>query len=188
MAKRSLSETCTKYPIQLPMQYQTSGVRSVKGSGQTISMNSKTVRFISDHDLRAGLEVCLVISWPAYLPDGTALNLFMFGSIERSLSLVDGKAVRSCITPIKQVAGRAVTTLEGLGTSEKPDAIPSAFIAEQAAQCGYCTNGMIMSAKAVLTRTPHPTLEHVKQGLAGNLCRCGTHTRILSAVMRAAKA
>ena len=87
MAKRSLSETCTKYPIQLPMQYQTSGVRSVKGSGQTISMNSKTVRFISDHDLRAGLEVCLVISWPAYLPDGTALNLFMFGSIERSLSL-----------------------------------------------------------------------------------------------------
>jgi nicotinate dehydrogenase subunit A len=101
--------------------------------------------------------------------------------------LVDGKAVRSCITPIKQVAGRAITTLEGLGTLEKPDVIQSAFIAEQAAQCGYCTNGMIMSAKAVLTRTPHPTLEQVKQGLAGNLCRCGTHTRILSAVMRAAK-
>jgi nicotinate dehydrogenase subunit A len=71
---------------------------------------------------------------------------------------------------------------------EKPDAIQSAFIAEQAAQCGYCTNGMIMAAKAVLTQTPHPTLEQVKQGLAGNLCRCGTHTRILSAVMRASKA
>jgi nicotinate dehydrogenase subunit A len=102
--------------------------------------------------------------------------------------LMDGKAVRSCMTPVKQVAGRAVTTLEGLGTPEKPDAIQAAFIAEQAAQCGYCTNGMIMSAKAVLTETPHPTLEHVKQGLACNLCRCGTHTRILSAVMRAAKA
>jgi len=101
--------------------------------------------------------------------------------------LVDGKAVRSCITPIRQVAGRAVTTLEGLGTPEKPDVLQTAFIAEQAAQCGYCTNGMIMSAKAVLNRTPHPTPEQVKQGLAGNLCRCGTHTRILSAVMRVAK-
>ena len=101
--------------------------------------------------------------------------------------LVDGKAVRSCTTPVKQVAGRSVTTLEGLGTPEKPTALQAAFIAEQAAQCGYCTNGMIMSASAVLNQTPHPTLEQVKQGLAGNLCRCGTHTRILSAVMRAAK-
>jgi nicotinate dehydrogenase subunit A len=101
--------------------------------------------------------------------------------------LVDGKAVRSCITPVKQVAGRAVTTLEGVGTPEKPDALQAAFIAEQAAQCGYCTNGMIMSAKALLAQMPAPTLEQVKQGLAGNLCRCGTHTRILSAVMRAAK-
>lgn len=102
--------------------------------------------------------------------------------------LLDGKAVRSCITPVKQVAGRAVTTLEGLGTPENPDVLQSAFIAEQAAQCGYCTNGMIMGAKAVLTQTPHPTVEQVKQGLAGNLCRCGTHTRILSAVMRAGRA
>jgi aerobic-type carbon monoxide dehydrogenase small subunit (CoxS/CutS family) len=68
--------------------------------------------------------------------------------------LLDGKAVRSCITPVRQVAGRAVTTLEGLGTQEKPDVLQSAFIAEQAAQCGYCTNGMIMSAKAVLAQTP----------------------------------
>src|SRR5271165_3092810 len=92
--------------------------------------------------------------------------------------LLDGKAVRSCLTPVRQIAGRAVTTLEGLGTPEKPDALQAAFIAEQAAQCGYCTNGMIMSAKAVVNQTPHPTLEQVKQGLAGNLCRCGTHTRI----------
>jgi nicotinate dehydrogenase subunit A len=102
--------------------------------------------------------------------------------------LLDGQAIRSCITPVRQVAGRSLTTLEGLGTPEKPDLLQAAFIAEQAAQCGYCTNGMIMAAKALLQRTPRPTLEQVKQGLAGNLCRCGTHTRILRAVMRAAKA
>lgn len=102
--------------------------------------------------------------------------------------LLDGKAVRSCVTPVRQAANRSVTTLEGLGTPENPDPVQAAFIAEQAAQCGYCTNGMIMSAKSLLNQTPHPTLEQVKQGLAGNLCRCGTHTRILNAVMRASKA
>ncbi len=102
--------------------------------------------------------------------------------------LLDGKAVRSCVTPVRQAAQRSVTTLEGLGTPEKPDPIQAAFIAEQAAQCGYCTNGMVMATKSLLSQTPHPTLDQVKQGLAGNLCRCGTHTRILSAVMRVAKA
>jgi nicotinate dehydrogenase subunit A len=102
--------------------------------------------------------------------------------------LLDGKAVRSCVTPVRQAAKRSVTTLEGLGTPEKPDLIQAAFIAEQAAQCGYCTNGMVMATKSLLNQTPHPTLDQVKQGLAGNLCRCGTHTRILSAVMRVAKA
>ena len=101
--------------------------------------------------------------------------------------LVDGQATRSCVTPVRTVAGRAVTTLEGLGTPEKPDPVQAAFIAEQAAQCGYCTNGMIMTAKALLQKTPHPTLDQVKQGLAANLCRCGTHTRILAAVLRAAR-
>ena len=102
--------------------------------------------------------------------------------------LIDGKATRSCVTPVRQAAGRTVTTLEGLGTPEKPDKVQAAFIAEQAAQCGYCTNGMIMSAKALLAQTPKPTPDQVKQALAGNLCRCGTHTRILRAVMRAANA
>ncbi len=102
--------------------------------------------------------------------------------------LIDGKAQRSCITPVRQVTGRAVTTLEGLGTPEKPDIVQAAFIAQQAAQCGYCTNGMIMAAKSLLNQTPKPTLDQVKQGLAGNLCRCGTHTRIVQAVMLAAKA
>ena len=80
--------------------------------------------------------------------------------------LLDGKPVRSCVTPVKQAAGRAVTTLEGLGTPEKPDPVQAAFIAEQAAQCGYCTNGMIMATTALLNQTPKPTLEQVKQGLS----------------------
>lgn len=102
--------------------------------------------------------------------------------------LLDGRAVRSCVTPVRQAANHTIVTLEGLGTPENPDPVQSAFIAEQAAQCGYCTNGMIMAAKSLLNRTPHPTLDQVKEGLAGNLCRCGTHTRILNAVMRVVKA
>jgi nicotinate dehydrogenase subunit A len=102
--------------------------------------------------------------------------------------LMDGKAVRSCMTPVSRAAGRAITTIEGLGTREKPDRVQTAFIAEQAAQCGYCTSGMIMTAAAFLSTTPSPTIDQAKQALAGNICRCGTHTRILRAVVRAAKA
>jgi len=102
--------------------------------------------------------------------------------------LIDGTPTRSCITAVEQAAGHTITTIEGLGTPEQPDPVQAAFMAEQAAQCGYCTNGMIMAAKALLTQTPRPTSEQVKQGLDGYLCRCGTHTRILHAVLRAAKA
>ena len=101
---------------------------------------------------------------------------------------IDGQAACSCITTIEQAAGRSITTLEGLGSPEALNRVQAAFVAEQAAQCGYCTSGMIMAAAALLQSNPHPTLEQVKTGLAGNLCRCGTHTRILSAVMRAANA
>ncbi len=102
--------------------------------------------------------------------------------------LVDSQTMRSCTLPVSRAAGRAITTLEGLGTPEKPDRVQAAFIAEQAAQCGYCTNGMIIASVGLLARTPKPTLDQIRQGLAGNLCRCGTHTRILRAVMRAAQA
>ena len=102
--------------------------------------------------------------------------------------LVDKLATRSCTLPVNRAAGRDITTLEGLGTPEKPDRVQAAFIAEQAAQCGYCTNGMIMAATAFLSRVPRPTVDQVKDGLAGNLCRCGTHTRILRAVLRASQA
>jgi nicotinate dehydrogenase subunit A len=102
--------------------------------------------------------------------------------------LMDGKAVRSCMTPVSRAAGHAVTTIEGLGTLEKPHRVQAAFVAEQAAQCGYCTSGMIMAAAAFLSATPSPTIDQARQGLSGNLCRCGTHTRILRAVVRAARA
>jgi nicotinate dehydrogenase subunit A len=101
--------------------------------------------------------------------------------------VVDGKAIRSCTTPISAVAGKRITTVEGLGTEPKPHPLQKAFIEEQAAQCGYCIAGMIMSAKALLDAHPHPDEAEIRRALAGNLCRCGTHNRIVRAVQRAAR-
>jgi nicotinate dehydrogenase subunit A len=100
--------------------------------------------------------------------------------------IVDGAAVFSCLTPIALLPGRNVTTIEGLGTVEAPGPVQSAFIAEQAAQCGYCIAGMVMRAQALLARKPHPSEQEIRDGLNPNLCRCGTHMRILAAVRRAA--
>ena len=102
--------------------------------------------------------------------------------------LVDGRAVRSCVTPIGAVATSEITTIEGIGSLEKPHPLQRAFIDEQAAQCGYCINGMIMSAKELLDRNPRPSEQDVRTALAANLCRCGTHNRIIRAVLRAAQA
>jgi nicotinate dehydrogenase subunit A len=101
--------------------------------------------------------------------------------------LIDGKAVRSCVAPIGNLGNAEITTLEGLGTVEKPHALQKAFTNEQAAQCGYCISGMIMSAKELLDRKPGASETEVRTALAGNLCRCGTHNRIIGAVLRAAK-
>lgn len=101
--------------------------------------------------------------------------------------IVEGKAVRSCVTPLSSVAGKAITTIEGLGTPAKPHALQQAFVEEQAVQCGYCINGMIMTAKTLLDKNPHPTEAQIKKALAANLCRCGTHNRIVRAIQRAAK-
>ena len=101
--------------------------------------------------------------------------------------IIDGKATRSCITPLSTVGSKSVTTLEGLGSSRRPHRIQQAFIDAQAAQCGYCINGMIMTAKAFLDESPRPSEDDVRRALAGNLCRCGTHPRIVDAVMRAAR-
>ena len=99
--------------------------------------------------------------------------------------IMGGNAVPSCVTEVKAAANRPVTTLEGLGSTKKLHAVQKAFVDEQAAQCGYCINGMIISAKALLDKNPKPTDSQIKEALAGNLCRCGTHTRILRAVKRA---
>ena len=100
---------------------------------------------------------------------------------------VDGQAVRSCITPVSSLkAGAKIVTLEGLCSLDKPHPVQAAFIAEQAAQCGYCINGMIMQSAALLNETPKPDATAIRQALAQNLCRCGTHQRIVRAVQRAA--
>ncbi len=102
---------------------------------------------------------------------------------------VDGKAVRSCITPLSSLKdGQKIVTLEGLGTPEKPHPVQKAFIEEQAAQCGYCINGMVMESAAFLAGKKNPSEAEIKQALANNLCRCGTHGRIVAAVKRAAQA
>jgi nicotinate dehydrogenase subunit A len=101
---------------------------------------------------------------------------------------VAGEAIRSCTLPIDSLAGHAVTTLEGLGTSAKPSKLQQAFIDEQAAQCGYCINGMIMTSAALLAKSKSPSEADIRAALADNLCRCGTHKRIVAAVKRAAAA
>lgn len=100
--------------------------------------------------------------------------------------LVDGKPAMSCLVPVSSVGTRAVRTVEGLGNSDKPGVLQQAFIDEQAAQCGYCIAGMIMQASALLERTPRPTDAQIRAHMSPNLCRCGTHMRILRAVRRAA--
>ena len=99
--------------------------------------------------------------------------------------LVEGEPIFSCLTPVSMVEGKKVTTLEGLGTVADPGKLQEAFIAEQAAQCGYCIPGMMMRAAALLAKTPHPSDAQVREALQPNLCRCGTHMRILRAIKRA---
>jgi nicotinate dehydrogenase subunit A len=99
--------------------------------------------------------------------------------------IIDGNAIRSCVTPVSSAQNKPITTLEGLGTTKKMHKIQQAFVDEQAVQCGYCINGMIMTTKALLDKNPKPTDAQIKEALAGNLCRCGTHIRILRAVKRA---
>ena len=101
--------------------------------------------------------------------------------------LIDGVAARSCVVPAGLAQGRAVTTLEGLGTIEAPHPVQQAFIAAQAAQCGYCLNGMIMTAAALLARNPCPSEGEIREELRYNLCRCGTHYEIIRAVHQAAE-
>ena len=125
------------------------------------------------------------------LRDDLKLNAAKFGcglgQCGSCTVMVDGKAVQSCVTPLVLLEGKQVTTLEGLGTISEPAPIQRAFMEEQAAQCGYCIAGMMMRAQALLQRNSNPTDEEIRAELQPNLCRCGTHMRILRAVRRAAR-
>jgi nicotinate dehydrogenase subunit A len=102
--------------------------------------------------------------------------------------MIDGKAAFSCLTPIALLQGRTIKTIEGLGTESAPGPVQRAFIEEQAAQCGYCTAGMVMRAQALLERNPNPDDTTIRDAMMPNLCRCGTQTRVLKAIRRAAQA
>jgi nicotinate dehydrogenase subunit A len=102
--------------------------------------------------------------------------------------IIGGRPVRSCVTPARSVGGRDVITIEGLGSPEQPDPLQAAFIAEQAAQCGFCTAGMVVTARALLSNTPRPTERQIREALKGNLCRCGSHARVIRAVLKVAAA
>jgi nicotinate dehydrogenase subunit A len=109
-----------------------------------------------------------------------------FGQCGACAAIIGGNLVRTCVTPLGDAGNHHVTTLEGLGSLENPHALQKAFIAEQAAQCGYCTNGIIMAAKVLLDRNRNPDDEEIKDALADHLCRCGVHNRVVRAVRRAA--
>ena len=139
-----------------------------------------------DHQIDADLDTPLLY----VLRDNLELNAAKFGcglgQCGACTVIVEGKAVLSCVTPLVLLDGKQVTTLEGLGSIEAPAAIQRAFMEEQAAQCGYCIAGMMMRAQALLQRNAKPTDDEIRAELELNLCRCGTHMRILRAVHRAA--
>ncbi|URD45383.1 (2Fe-2S)-binding protein (plasmid) [Pseudomonas sp. BYT-5] len=147
----------------------------------TCTVNGATVTFtaMADTPLLHILRNDLCLNGPKY---GCGL-----GECGACTVIVDGKAGRSCLLPWAGMDGRKITTLEGLGTVEKLHPVQKAFIDAQAAQCGYCLNGMIMTAKALIDRNPNPTEEEIRRGMSANLCRCGTHFEILEAVRLAVK-
>ncbi len=140
-----------------------------------------------EHDVAAEPDTPLLY----VLRDDLALNGAKFGcglgQCGACTVMVDGKAVLSCVTPILLLEGRQITTVEGLGTADHPSPMQRAFIAEQAAQCGYCIPGMMMRAQALLQNNPAVSDADIRAEMQGNLCRCGTHMRILRAVRRAAR-
>src|SRR6201995_1561470 len=152
-------------------------------------MSQTTIRLTvngSTHDIDAAPDTALLY----VLRNDLALNGPKdgcgLGECGTCTVLIDGAAARSCVIPIEGCEGREITSLEGLGSREHPDPVQAAFIHEQAAQCGYCLNGMIMTTKALLVINPHPSEPEIREALRYNLCRCGAHVEILRAAMRAA--
>jgi nicotinate dehydrogenase subunit A len=155
----------------------------------TISMTQTTIRLTVNggiHDVSADPDTALLY----VLRNDLALNGPKYGcglgECGACAVLIDGEAARSCVIPIEGCAGRDIVTLEGLGSRAHPDPVQEAFIHEQAAQCGYCLNGMIISTKALLLRNPDPSEAEIEEALRYHLCRCGAHIEIMRAVRRAA--
>lgn len=144
----------------------------------TVNGESHTIEADDDHLLLYLLRDELKLNGPKF-----GCGLAQCGACT---VLVDGQPTRACLTPVTQVADAEIVTLEGLTEDGEPGTLQQAFIDEQAAQCGYCINGMIMTATALLETNPAPTEADIRQALAANLCRCGTHTRIIRAIQRAA--
>jgi len=144
-----------------------------------VNGQTTTVSAMADTPLLLVLRNDLQLNGPKY---GCGL-----GECGACTVIIDGVAARACVFPLSGAEGREITTLEGIGTREHPHPVQQAFIEEQAAQCGYCMNGMIMTAKALLDRNPHPSEAQIRNELSANLCRCGTHIEILRAVLRAAR-
>lgn len=146
-----------------------------------LRVNAKTVEVSAQPDtpLLYILRNDLALNGPKY---GCGL-----GECGACTVIIDGRATRSCVFPVGGAVGREVTTLEGIGSRERPHPVQQAFITEQAAQCGYCLNGMIMTIKALLDRNPSPSDEQIRNELSANLCRCGTHVEIMRAALRAAR-
>lgn len=144
----------------------------------TVNGSEHTLDLPGDTPLLAVLRNDLRLNGPKY---GCGL-----GECGACMVLLDGRAARACTLPLSGVDGREVTTLEGLGTADAPHPVQQAFIAAQAAQCGYCTNGMIVSTVSLLRRCPQPSDAQIRGALSHNLCRCGTHVEVLEAVRRAA--
>jgi nicotinate dehydrogenase subunit A len=158
------------------------------GAGTT-TMTQPTIRLTVNgriHEVDAAPETALLY----VLRNDLELNGPKFGcglgECGACTVLIDGIAARACVVPVAACVDHGIVTLEGLGSRERPDPVQHAFIAEQAAQCGYCLNGMIMTTTALLAIRPDPSLDEIKQALRYNLCRCGAHVEILRAAMRAA--
>ncbi len=147
----------------------------------SFSLNGKTTRLDIDPDtpLLEVLRNDLELNGPKF-----GCGLAQCGACS---VLIDGQAIRSCVTPVSAVSGLSVITLEGLGNAQQPHPLQTAFIEEQALQCGYCSNGMIINAAALLARIPNPEKKDIDAALADNLCRCGAHPRIVRAIKRAAE-
>jgi nicotinate dehydrogenase subunit A len=154
---------------------------TLREATMTLRVNGQTalVTAMADTPLLLVLRNDLHLNGPKY---GCGL-----GECGACTVIIDGVAARSCVFPLSGAEGREITTLEGIGSRDLPHPVQQAFIDEQAAQCGYCMNGMIMTAKALLDRNPHPSEAQIRNELSANLCRCGTHIEIMRAVLRAAR-